>query len=151
MDQLLMCSWPVAPVKSLMVAVEEEGLRQIVERNVVVVVGRRDCRMNYVAKKLLQGLMANPTMCKISERFGEKMALMDKIAKILIGDGRTLVPPVFPLVFIKGKLVGGLDSLITIYISVQACSHVENSWCCLALSDLFFLFFFNKYIITQFI
>ena len=73
--------------------------------------------MNYVAKKLLQELRANSTMCEISEGFAEKMTLMDKIAKILSGDDRTLVPPVFPLVFMGGKLVGGLDKLITIHIS----------------------------------
>ncbi|KAM0954191.1 putative glutaredoxin-like, plant II, Thioredoxin-like superfamily [Dioscorea sansibarensis] len=100
-----------------MVAVEEEGSRRIVEGSVVVVVGRRSYCMSYVAKKLLQGLRANPTICEISEGFAEKMTLMDKIAKILSGDDKTLVPPVFPLVFIEGKLVGGLDNLITIHTS----------------------------------
>ncbi|KAM0944586.1 putative glutaredoxin-like, plant II, Thioredoxin-like superfamily [Dioscorea sansibarensis] len=104
-------------MKDLMVAMEEEGLRRIVEGSVVVVVGRRGCCMSYVAKKLLQELRANPTMCEISEGFAEKMTLMDKIAKILSGDDRTLVPPMFPLVFIRGKLVGGLDKLMTIHIS----------------------------------
>ncbi|KAM0950135.1 putative glutaredoxin-like, plant II, Thioredoxin-like superfamily [Dioscorea sansibarensis] len=79
--------------------------------------GRRSCCMSYVAKKLFQELRANPTMCEISEGFTEKMTLMDKIAKILRGDDRTLVPPMFPLVFIGGKLVRGLDKLITIHIS----------------------------------
>ncbi|KAM0945236.1 putative glutaredoxin-like, plant II, Thioredoxin-like superfamily [Dioscorea sansibarensis] len=73
--------------------------------------------MSYVAQKLLQELKANMTMCEISEGFAEKMTLMDNIAKILSGDDRTLVPPVFPLVFIGGKLVGGLDKLIMIHIS----------------------------------
>ncbi|KAM0942405.1 putative glutaredoxin-like, plant II, Thioredoxin-like superfamily [Dioscorea sansibarensis] len=68
-------------------------------------------------KKLLQDLMANPTICEINEGFAEKMTLIDKIAKILSGDDRTLVPSMFPLVFIGGKLVGGLDKLITIHIS----------------------------------
>ncbi|KAM0945038.1 putative glutaredoxin-like, plant II, Thioredoxin-like superfamily [Dioscorea sansibarensis] len=100
-----------------MVAIEEEGLRRIVEGSVVVVVGRRGCCMSYVAKKLLQELRANPTMYEISEGFTEKMTLMDKIAKILSRDDRTLVPLVFPFMFIAGKLVGGLDKLITIHIS----------------------------------
>ena len=117
MEQLLRCSWPVAPVKNLMVAMEEEDLRRIVESSVVVVVGRRGCCMSYVAKKLLQELRANPMMSEISEGFAEKMTLMDKIAKILSEDDRTLVPLMFPLVFIGGKLVGGLDKLITIHIS----------------------------------
>ncbi|KAM0941041.1 putative glutaredoxin-like, plant II, Thioredoxin-like superfamily [Dioscorea sansibarensis] len=73
--------------------------------------------MSYVAQKLLQGLRANPTMCEISEGFAEKMTLIDKITKILSGDDRTLLPLVFSLVFIGGKLVGGLDSLITIHNS----------------------------------
>ena len=45
------------------------------------------------------------------------MTLMEKIAKILNGNDRTLVAPLFPLLFIGGKLVESLDSLITIYIS----------------------------------
>ena len=73
--------------------------------------------MSYITQTLLQGLRTNPTMCKISKRFAEKMTLMDKVAKILNKDDRTLVAPVFPLVFIGGKLVGDLDSLITIHIS----------------------------------
>ncbi|KAM0942867.1 putative glutaredoxin-like, plant II, Thioredoxin-like superfamily [Dioscorea sansibarensis] len=87
-------------MKDLMVAMGEEGLRRIMEGSVVVVVGRRGCCISYVAKKLLQELRANPTMCEISEGFAEKMTVMDKIAKILSGDDRTLVPQTFPLVFI---------------------------------------------------
>ncbi|KAM0942866.1 putative glutaredoxin-like, plant II, Thioredoxin-like superfamily [Dioscorea sansibarensis] len=100
MDQLLRCSSLAALVKNMMVVMEEKGLRRIVEGSVVVVVGRRGCCMNYVAKKLLQELRANPTMCEISEGFAKKMTVMDKIAKILSGDDRTLVPQTFPLVFI---------------------------------------------------
>ncbi|KAM0947426.1 putative glutaredoxin-like, plant II, Thioredoxin-like superfamily [Dioscorea sansibarensis] len=87
------------------------------EGNVVVVVGRRGSCMSYVAQKLLQGLRANPTMCEISKEFAKKMTLMENIAKILNGNDRTLVAPLFPLLFIGGKLVEGLDSLITIHIS----------------------------------
>ena len=63
--------------------------------------------MSYVAKKLLQGLRANPTMCEINEGFTETMTLMNKIAKILSGDDRTLVPPVFSLVSIGGETCWG--------------------------------------------
>ena len=67
MDQLLRCSSPAALAKNLMVAMEDEGLRRIVEESMVVVVGKKGCCMSYVAKKLLQGLRANPTMCEISK------------------------------------------------------------------------------------
>ena len=106
----------------------------------VVVTGRRDCCMSYVAKKLLQQLRVNPTICEISEGFAKKMTLMDKIAKILSRDDRTLVPLVFPLMFIGGKLVGGLDKLITIHISGKLVPMLKIADA-LTLSDLFFLFF----------
>lgn len=82
--------WPMVLVKDLMVVVEEEGLRQIMEGSMVVVLGRRGCCMSYVTQRLLQGLRVNPIMCEISEGFVEKMTLIDKIAKMLSGDGRTL-------------------------------------------------------------
>lgn len=47
--------WPMVPVKDLMVVVEEEGLRQIMEGSMVVVMGRRGCCMSYVTQRLLQG------------------------------------------------------------------------------------------------
>ena len=58
-------------------------------------------------------------MCEVSERFPKKMILMDKIVKILNGDDGTLVAPMFLLVLIGRKLVGNLDSLITIHISSE--------------------------------
>ncbi|KAH7667110.1 Glutaredoxin and related proteins protein [Dioscorea alata] len=70
----------------------------------VVVVGRKGCYMSYVAQRLLQG-------------FASKMKLMHKIGNILSGDDKTLVEPLFPVVYIWGKLVGGLDRLIAIHIS----------------------------------
>lgn len=59
----------------------------------------------------------NRTLCEINKGLVEKMALMDKIAKMLSGDGRTLASPLFPMVFIRAKLVVGLDCLIVIHIS----------------------------------
>ena len=55
---------------------------------------------------MLQELRANPTMCEISEGFAEKMTLMDKIAKILIRDDRTLVSLVFHWCLLRGNWLG---------------------------------------------
>ena len=52
MEQLLRHNWLVVPMKDVMVTVEKERLRQIVEGNVEVVVGRRGCCMTYVAQIL---------------------------------------------------------------------------------------------------
>ncbi|KAM0954048.1 putative glutaredoxin-like, plant II, Thioredoxin-like superfamily [Dioscorea sansibarensis] len=102
--------------------------------------------MSYVAKKLLQELRGKiDDVREINEGFAEKMTLTDKIAKILSGDDRTLVPPVFPLVFIGGKLVGGLDKLITIHISGELIPMLKIAGALWPLSDLLFLFSFNKY------
>ncbi|KAH7661108.1 Glutaredoxin and related proteins protein [Dioscorea alata] len=97
-----------------MVAMDEEGLRRIVEGNVVVILGRRGCCMSYVTQRLLQGLKANPTMCEVSEGFAVKMRLRHKIGKILHGDDNTSVALLFQAVVIRGKLVGGFDQLIHI-------------------------------------
>ena len=54
----------------------------------------------------MQGLRANSTMYEVSKGLAEKMALMDKIAKMPNGDGRTLASPLFPMVFIGGNWLG---------------------------------------------
>ncbi|KAH7661234.1 Glutaredoxin and related proteins protein [Dioscorea alata] len=87
------------------------------EGSMAVIVGRRDCYMSYVAQRLLEGLKAYPKMCQVSEEFAPKITLMHNIVKILSGDDKTLVAPLFPLVYIGGKLVGGLDWLIAIHVS----------------------------------
>ncbi|KAH7666933.1 Glutaredoxin and related proteins protein [Dioscorea alata] len=101
----------------LMVAIKEEGLIPIVEGSMVVIVGRRGCDMNFVAQRLLERLKAYPTMYEVSEEFVARMTLMRNLGRTLRGDYKTLVAPLFPMIFIWGKLVGGLDQLIDIHVT----------------------------------
>ncbi|KAH7686068.1 Glutaredoxin-like plant II protein [Dioscorea alata] len=108
--------WP-APTKDPVVAVDEGGVRGMVEGSAVVVVGRKGCCMSHVARRLLQGLGVNPTVCEIGEGSPEEIVLMDEIAEMDGGDARILAASMFPVVFIGGKLVGGLDRLMAVHIS----------------------------------
>ncbi|KAH7665995.1 Glutaredoxin and related proteins protein [Dioscorea alata] len=101
----------------VMVAIKEEGLIPIVEGSMVVIVGRRGCHMNFVAQRLLERLKAYPTMYEVSEEFVARMTLMHNLGRTLRGDYKTLVAPLFPAIFIGGKLVGGLDQLIAIHVT----------------------------------
>ncbi|XP_039115254.1 monothiol glutaredoxin-S5-like [Dioscorea cayenensis subsp. rotundata] len=101
----------------LMVAIKEEGLIPIVERSMVVIVGRRGCHMNYAAQRLLEKLKAYPTMHEVSEEFVVRMTFMRILGRTLRGDDKILAAPLFPVIFIGGKLVGGLDRLIAIHVT----------------------------------
>ncbi|KAH7668609.1 Glutaredoxin and related proteins protein [Dioscorea alata] len=82
-----------------MATIKEEGLISIVKGSIVVIVDRRACYMSYVAQRLLERLKAYSTMYEVSE------------------DNKTLVVPLFPVVLIGEKLVGGLDRLIAIHLT----------------------------------
>ncbi|KAH7663221.1 Glutaredoxin and related proteins protein [Dioscorea alata] len=103
--------------QSLMVAIKEEGLIPIVEGSMVVILGKRGCHMNYVAQRLFEKLKAYPTMYEVSEEVVARMTLMYNLGRTLRGDYKTLVTPLFPVIFIGGKLVGGLDQLIAIHVT----------------------------------
>ncbi|KAH7681630.1 Glutaredoxin and related proteins protein [Dioscorea alata] len=100
-----------------MAAIKEEGLISIVKGNMVVIVGRRACYMSYVAQRLLEGLKAYPTMYEVSEVFVARMTLIRNLGRILSENDKTLVAPMFLVVFIGGKLLGGLDRLIAIHVT----------------------------------
>ncbi|RWW44350.1 hypothetical protein BHE74_00049897 [Ensete ventricosum] len=69
-------------------------MRMTVAENPVVVVGRRGCCMVDVARRLLLGLGVNPVVREI----GEEAAAL-------------------PVVFVGGRLLGGLDRLVTAHIT----------------------------------
>ncbi|XP_039133804.1 monothiol glutaredoxin-S5-like [Dioscorea cayenensis subsp. rotundata] len=101
----------------LMAVIKEEGLISIVKGSMVVIVGKRACYMSYVAQRLLEGLKVYPTIYEVSEVFVARMTLIHNLGRILSKDDNTLVAPLFPVVFIVGKLVGGLNRLIAIHIT----------------------------------
>ncbi|KAJ4768873.1 Glutaredoxin family protein [Rhynchospora pubera] len=83
------------------------GVRQVVQDNPVVVVGRKGCCMSHVVRRLLLGLGVNPTAYEVPTE--EEAA----VAREVFGSGDVT----FPVVFIGGKLLGGLDRLMAVHIS----------------------------------
>ncbi|URD91790.1 Glutaredoxin [Musa troglodytarum] len=79
----------------------------MVAENPVVVVGRRGCCMVDVARRLLLGLGVNPMVREIGE---------DAAAVEGAGGDRPRSPKL-PVVFVGGRLLGGLDRLVTAHIT----------------------------------
>ena len=108
-------------------------MRGMVEGSVVVVVGRKDCCMTQVASRLLQGLRANLVVCEINNGSPEKMALIDTIAEMDCGDGKTLV--------VSGGVHWGKTGwrfVLTHCLSYlwRSYSHLNRSWCSLVLTSI---------------
>ncbi|KAJ8484025.1 hypothetical protein OPV22_016510 [Ensete ventricosum] len=87
---------------------EGGGMRRMVAENPVVVVGRRGCCMCHVARRLLLGLGVNPALCEL----GEEEAAEFEVAGV---DLRR--PDILPVVFVGGRLLGGIDRLVAVHIT----------------------------------
>lgn len=66
--------------------------------------------MSHVVRRLLQGLGVNPTVYEVLTE--EETA----VAREVFGSGGS-GDAVFPVVFIGGKLIGGIDRLMAVHIS----------------------------------
>ncbi|KAF0917617.1 hypothetical protein E2562_020986 [Oryza meyeriana var. granulata] len=107
---------------------KREVRRAVEEKPVVVVVGRRGCCMAHVARRLLLGQGANPTVLEVSDD-ADPAALVDvalqarrrKDGDKADDDGGGAAgarhAAAFPAVFIGGRLVGGLDRLMAMHIA----------------------------------
>ncbi|KAL8136790.1 hypothetical protein V2J09_002791 [Rumex salicifolius] len=87
-----------------------EEIRKIVEENGVVVFGRRGCCMSHVVKTLFLRLGANPPLFEVDDTDH----LLVELSKIDGGDQGGLQ---FPVVFIGGKIFGGLEKVMGAHIS----------------------------------
>ncbi|CAL9096501.1 unnamed protein product [Musa acuminata var. zebrina] len=87
--------------------VEGRGMRRMVAENPVVVVGRRGCCMCHVARRLLQGLGVNPALCELGE----------EAAEFEVAGGDLRRPDMLPVVFVGGRLLGGIDRLVAVHIT----------------------------------
>ncbi|CAL9113005.1 unnamed protein product [Musa textilis] len=95
-------------------------VRRMVAENPVVVVGRRGCCMVDVARRLLLGLGVNPVVREIGEDAAaveEAAALMEAVAEVGGAGGDRPRSPKLPVVFVGGRLLGGLDRLVTAHIT----------------------------------
>ncbi|KAJ0456083.1 putative glutaredoxin, Thioredoxin-like superfamily [Helianthus annuus] len=78
--------------------------------NAVMVFGQRGCCMCHVAKLLLLGLGVNPTISAVDE--GDVAEVVSRLSKI---SGESVIA--FPVVFVGGKLFGGLERLVAMHIT----------------------------------
>lgn len=84
-------------------------IRRIVEENGAVVFGRRGCCMCHVVKTLFLRLGANPPLFEADD--GDHLLL--ELSRISGEEGLMQ----FPVVFIEGKLFGGMEKVMAAHIS----------------------------------
>ncbi|KAD7117890.1 hypothetical protein R6Q59_005086 [Mikania micrantha] len=103
-----------SPPPSLNVATVTTGtdlvpVDELVVKNTVMVFGQHGCCMCHVVKLLLLGLGVNPTVSTVDEEdVAEVIGRLSKISGELVE---------FPVVFVGGKLFGGLERLIATHIT----------------------------------
>ncbi|GAB4840649.1 Glutaredoxin-C9 [Ancistrocladus abbreviatus] len=92
-----------------------EELRRLASRSAVVVFGISDCCMCHVAKQLLIGLGVAPTIIDLDRNASalDIQAVLHHLSGC--GSSHQLQP--FPAVFIGGKFLGGIESLMACHIN----------------------------------
>lgn len=93
----------------------ENYVQKLVLENSVIVFGKSGCCMCHVMKRLLLGLGVNPTVFEVDEN--EEAAVINELSNIScskdVGEGEVQ----FPVVFVGGKLFGGLERVMATHIS----------------------------------
>ncbi|CAN0853212.1 GRXC9 [Linum grandiflorum] len=85
-------------------------VQKLVSENSIIVFGRRGCCMCHVVKRLLNGLGVNPTVFDVDEWEEEHVS---KELSELVAGGEVQ----FPVVFVGGKVFGGLERVMATHIS----------------------------------
>lgn len=94
---------------------EEEprnGMRKVVSENAVVIFAKKGCCMCHVAKLLLHGHGVNPAVVNVDEQ--NEARLGADLAEMIGEDGSSRQ---FPVVFVGGELMGGLEEIMGAHIS----------------------------------
>ncbi|WCJ27105.1 Glutaredoxin-C9 [Euphorbia peplus] len=94
-------------------AAGENYVEKLVSENSVIVFGKRECCMCHVVKKLMLGLGVNPAVFEVDEK--EEAVVIKELSVINRGSGGGEVQ--FPVVFVGGKLFGGLERVMSTHIS----------------------------------
>ncbi|XP_047054562.1 uncharacterized protein LOC124660777 isoform X1 [Lolium rigidum] len=99
-------------------------VRRVVEQKPVVVVGQRGCCMVHLARRLLLGQGGNPAVLEVGDGTDPATLIAALQSKDITTKGVVDVvvdacglAAAFPVVFIGGKLVGGLDRLMAMHIA----------------------------------
>ncbi|XP_038881313.1 glutaredoxin-C9-like [Benincasa hispida] len=111
-------TWIPAAASSSCKAAEPsgDGVEKLVSKNAVVVLAKRGCCMSHVLKLLLLGHGVNPAVVAVGEE--DEVDIAGEIGKFSPGtgdgnDGRVQ----FPVVFVGGKMFGGLEKVMAAHIS----------------------------------
>ena len=96
-----------------------ERIRRLVAGNAVVVFSLSGCCMCHVVKRLLLGLGVGPAIYELDMEKGgaELQAVLRSILSASAPAASSLSISVLPAVFVGGKLVGGLESVMACHIS----------------------------------
>lgn len=86
---------------------------ELVSENAVMVFGQRGCCMCHVVKLLLLGLGVNPTISDVDE--ADVAKVISELSTISAAGEDQLIE--FPVVYVGGKLFGGLDRLMSKHIT----------------------------------
>ncbi|CAI8617398.1 unnamed protein product [Vicia faba] len=86
-------------------------IHNMVSENAVIVFARRGCCMSHVVKRLLLGLGVNPAVHEVEEK--DEVHVVKELESVVNDDEKVQ----FPVVFIGGKLFGGLERIMATHIS----------------------------------
>ncbi|TQE01076.1 hypothetical protein C1H46_013353 [Malus baccata] len=89
------------------------SVQKMVSENAVTVVGRRGCCMCHVVKRLLLGHGVNPTVFEVDEE--DETGVVVELRRLIGADQEDW--PQFPVVFVGGKLFGGLERVMATHIT----------------------------------
>ncbi|KAL5977444.1 Glutaredoxin-C9 [Asimina triloba] len=89
-----------------------EQLRRLASGNAVVVFSLSGCCMCHVVKRLLLSLGVGPTVYELDEEKGGRE--IQAVLYQLVGNRQ---PQPLPAVFVGGKLLGGIDSVMSCHIN----------------------------------
>ncbi|KAL5716314.1 hypothetical protein ACHQM5_018028 [Ranunculus cassubicifolius] len=93
-----------------------ETLRSLATENAVVVFSLSTCCMCHVVKKLLFGLGVGPTIVEMDQAEGGK-EMQEMLEKLIWGDGVKGTTMVVPAVFVGGKYLGGVGTVMSYHIN----------------------------------
>ncbi|KAK6919648.1 Glutaredoxin [Dillenia turbinata] len=94
----------------------------MVSENAIIVFGKSGCCMTHVVKRLLLTLGVNPAVCDFDKNDEETMI---KELGTISGSGDGQVQ--FPVVFIGGKLFGGLDRIMAAHITGELVPELKRA------------------------
>lgn len=98
--------------RSLMAMVMMDTVERMVRANAVVIFSMSSCCMCHAVKRLFCGMGVNPTVYELDKDPRGK-EIMERVLVRLVGGGVNVVP----VVFVGGKLVGAMDTVMASHIN----------------------------------